>query len=258
MNTHFKLLKKFLISTFIFAFFILISPLLLPVTGTSLSSTIDFSGDNTLILNRATGPETNNDIPDFSTFINQVTTNQKTSSLVGVYVPGKFALPVIQQPSGNAAYVSTQNDLVTQFGLATKYQSTGLLAHNYLSGQYFFNLVQNDYAALVFGNGEIQYFQIESVYQYQALSPNSPYSNFKNVFDANDVISSTTLFHRVYTDGSLVFQTCIAKGSEMSWGRLFVVARPVDSDKIPSFEMASGFENNTLSETNSLLANTIQ
>jgi hypothetical protein len=60
--------------------------------------------------------------------------------------------------------------------------------------------------------------------EYQALSPNSPTSNFVNL-DTGETLSSTNLFYRVYGGGTrTTFQTCIAQGNEDSWGRLFVIA----------------------------------
>jgi len=73
------------------------------------------------------------------------------------------------------------------------------------------------------------HFRVTRLDRFQALSPNSPFSQFIDTDDASgQVLSSADLFSRVYTtSGSLVFQTCIQEGDEPSWGRLFVTAEPV-------------------------------
>ena len=174
-------------------------------------------------------PSAISQMPMLSMFTNQVA-NQVSNQLVGVYVPGLFAFPVIQQPSGQGAYVSTQSDTITQFSLSNKYNVTGLLAHNYLSGEEFFKLKPNQYVILVYGDGSMEYYRIASAQSYQALSPNSPFSDFIDLSDpASTRLSSTELFKRVYTNANqVVFQTCIKAFGDPSWGRLFVTAEKVD------------------------------
>ena len=48
--------------------------------------------------------------------------------------------PVIQQPAGQAGYVSQQTNVVTEFSMPKKYGVTGSTCHNYLAGAEFFNL----------------------------------------------------------------------------------------------------------------------
>lgn len=174
-------------------------------------------------------PSAVSQMPMLSTFTSRVA-NQVSNQVVGVYVPGLFALPVVQQPAGQGAYVSTENDTVTQFSLANKYNVIGLLAHNYLSGEEFFKLKPNQYVILVFGDGSMEYYRISSTQSYQALTPNSPFSDFVDLSDpAETRLSSTDLFRRVYTNaGQVVFQTCIKAFGDPSWGRLFVTAEKVD------------------------------
>ena len=52
-----------------------------------------------------------NNIPTLTGFISKVSTAD-ANTLTGVYIPGAFAFPVVQQPAYNAAYVS-ENPLVT-------------------------------------------------------------------------------------------------------------------------------------------------
>lgn len=157
--------------------------------------------------------------------------NGRASQLVGVYAPDAMTLPVVQQPSGNAAYVSSQQGVVTQFNLASQYGATGLLAHNTLAGQNFFQLSVGNVISLVYGDGSIQMYRIDQVQSYQALDPYSPYSNFLDLSNPTVQYTSTDLFYRTYGLGNvLVLQTCIARDGNDSWGRLFIIASPVSGD----------------------------
>src|SRR5262245_46795833 len=55
------------------------------------------------------GAEGTNTLPNFSEFSNSVQ-NGRADHVRGVYVPNVFALPVTQQPSGNAGFVSSEAD----------------------------------------------------------------------------------------------------------------------------------------------------
>ncbi len=153
--------------------------------------------------------------------------NGDANGLRGVYVDGLFALPVIQQPASNAGYVSTTDNTVTQFGLASQYGTVGLLAHNFLSGQQFFQLMPGMVIQLIYGDGHIERFQVTQTYQYQATSPFSMYSDFVDL-NSHEYLTGTALFHKVYTGPTHVtFQTCITRDGNSSWGRLFVIAEPM-------------------------------
>jgi hypothetical protein len=152
--------------------------------------------------------------------------NGDRNVLRGVYVEGHFALPVVQQPSSNAGYVSTTDNTVTQFGLASQFGSVGLLAHNFLSGQYFFQLMPGMMIQLIYGDGHIERFQVTHIYQYQATSPYSVYSDFIDL-DTLEYLTGNALFTKVYMGPRHVtFQTCITYDGNSSWGRFFVVAEP--------------------------------
>jgi hypothetical protein len=148
-----------------------------------------------------------------------------SSKLVGIYVENLMAVRVVQQP--NASYVSSISGTVTQFGLANQYGSIGLLAHNYLSGSFFSELQSGDKIMLVYGDGSSKEYSVSAIKQYQALSPNDPYSKFIDLEEPETTLSSTELFKTTYTTkGNLVLQTCISKDGNVSWGRLFVIATP--------------------------------
>ena len=160
--------------------------------------------------------------PDFSKTVQ----NGESSVLRGVYVPDVLALPIVQQPTGNAGYVSTDDGKLTQFGMAAQFGNVGLLAHNHLSGKSFAQLAVGQEVRLVYGNGKVEYFVIKEVLQYQALQPTSPYSSFHNL-NKDETLTAEQMFKRVYFgDRHVTFQTCIAKDGNSSWGRLFVIAQP--------------------------------
>ena len=145
----------------------------------------------------------------------------------GIYADENFGYPVIQQPSSKPAFVSEINGVVTQFALASQYGTTGMLAHNYLAGDAFFDLQVEDIVEVVFGDGSVKQYQISNILSYQALSPNSASSNFVDL-NTGETLTATQLFKRVYSGSHhLTLQTCIANGSEDSWGRLFLIAEPI-------------------------------
>ena len=164
-------------------------------------------------------------LPEFSDF-STVVENSDLNVLSGVYVQNVLALPVVQQPMGDSGYVSGHDDEATQFAMASRYGNIGLLAHNYLSGRLFSNLVIGEEVRLIYGNGKVEYFVITEVLRYQALDPHSQWSSFRNL-DNYDVLSTEQMFNRAYAgDRHVTFQTCIAANGNSSWGRLFVIAVP--------------------------------
>ena len=164
-------------------------------------------------------------LPDFADFTKTVQNNE-ANVLRGVYVPDILALPVTQQTSANAGYVSSKEGEITQFGMAAQYGNIGLLAHNHLSGRLFPQLALGQEVRLVYGNGRVEYFVITQILQYQALEPTSQYSSFRDLTD-NKMLTAEQLFDKVYRgDRHVTFQTCIANTESLSWGRLFVIAIP--------------------------------
>jgi hypothetical protein len=153
--------------------------------------------------------------------------NGNSSQVTGVYAEGALAFPVVRQPNGNAAYVSTGANEVTQFGMAADYGSTAFLAHNYLAGANFFQVSEGQVITLVYGDGSTADFVVQSIRRFQALSPNSTQSTFVDL-ENNQKLSAADLFYSMYnSDNPVVLQTCIANEGESSWGRLFVIAVPV-------------------------------
>lgn len=169
--------------------------------------------------------------PAFINFSKSVQNGQK-DVLRGVYVDKVLALPIVQQPIGNAGYVSSTDGEATQFGMVSQYGNIGLLAHNLLSGKSFSALTAGQEVSLVYGDGHVEYFVVKEVLRYQALQPNSPYSSFKNL-GKDETLTAEQMFKRVYFGSHhLTFQTCIQAEGNLSWGRLFVIAVPKEESSI--------------------------
>jgi hypothetical protein len=164
-------------------------------------------------------------LPLLDVFVSRVT-NGRADELRGVFVPEIFAARVIQQPVGNHEFVSPRQNIITQFELASKFGSTGLLAHNFLGGERFFLLAKGQKFYLVYGDGQIAAFIVTEILRYQALEPNNTSSKFLDL-ESDDLLTTPELFSKVYSkSGNVIFQTCIAEGDNLSWGRLFVIAEP--------------------------------
>jgi hypothetical protein len=152
---------------------------------------------------------------------------------VGLFVPGGPAFPIISQPAANPAYVSPADGVLTQFGLAAGYGSTGLLAHNTAAGAQFSQLSMNQLIYLVHGDKHIQPYVITAIQRYRALQPASPYSDFIDLDQPGKRLTAENLFYQVYAvEGRLILQTCIAAEGLENWGRLFLIAEPVEPEPI--------------------------
>lgn len=165
------------------------------------------------------------DLPSLEAFVEQVRDGQ-AGEVRGIYIPGRLAAPVVQQPAGIEEFVSPWQNIVTQFGLASRFGSTGLLAHNYLSGESFAYLHEGQEIHLIQGDGRINTFIVSEVHQYQAMNPDSTSSTFVDL-ESNASLTDSELFTKMYNrPGQVVFQTCIQAGNTLTWGRLFVIAEP--------------------------------
>ncbi|CAG0994533.1 hypothetical protein ANAEL_02503 [Anaerolineales bacterium] len=167
-------------------------------------------------------------LPNLNTFIETVKDGD-AATLRGVYVPNVMAFSVEQQPSGYAGYVSAADSIVTQFSIATQVGNVGLLAHNTHAGAYFSGIAQGDLIVLVYGDGHTETFMAQNIQRYQAMDPLNPYSQFKDL-ETQTTFTAEELFNKVYRgDYHLTLQTCIENNGNASWGRLFIVATPVDN-----------------------------
>ena len=165
------------------------------------------------------------------------------NQLVGIYAPGKFEHPIVQQPAGQPVFVSSDPDQVTQFGLPSQFGAIGLLAHNSLAGSDFFRLRIGSLFYLVYGDGSSTSYQVNSILRYQALDPENPYSVFVDPSKPGQRLTSGDLFRIIYTHGrSVVIQTCIEENGEASWGRIFIRAAQTASTRfkfVPPIRLAA-------------------
>ena len=172
-----------------------------------------------------TGQSNGVDLPALDTFVEQVK-NGQAGELRGVYIPDALAAGVLQQPAGMSGFVSTWQNIITQFGLASKFGSTGLLAHNNLAGKSFVALQNGQKFHLIYGDGQISTFVVSEILQFQALEPTSISSSFVDL-ESGDILTTSELFTKIYDrPGQVILQTCIDAGNNASWGRLFIVAQP--------------------------------
>lgn len=167
------------------------------------------------------------DLPSLSLFVEQVS-NGQVDQLRGVYIPGMLAASIVQQPKSKEEFISPWKNIVTEFSLASKFGSTGLLAHNYLAGRSFSALESGSEFYLVYGNGQISTFTVSEIFRYQALDSNSTSSAFVNLENGN-IINHQNLFEEMYNrPGNVILQTCIDAENNPTWGRLFIIAKPKD------------------------------
>ena len=165
--------------------------------------------------------------PELLSFISTVINNQ-ADQVVGVYVPGVFALPILQQPAGDMNYITPFDGALTQYAPPLENNVISLLAHNFLAGRGFFHLETGSVVTIVYGDGRLANYQVSTIDRYQALSPLDPYSDFVDQADPSGTVQSfQQVYDRYYkASGYLVFQTCIERNGDLSWGRIFVVAQP--------------------------------
>ena len=148
-------------------------------------------------------------------------------TISGVYFGKNRFLRVIDQPSGRPEYVSNISNTATNFQLAKRYGNIGLIAHNYLGGRLFHDLHIGDDIFVMDGYGRRKNYRVSEMLSYQAVSPRSTRSNFIDL-KTNRLCTASDVFKRVYTGKHrLVLQTCIKKGMNEEWGRMFVIAQPL-------------------------------
>lgn len=164
--------------------------------------------------------------PELSGFVKNVSDGQN-DVVRGVYAPGIFALPVIQQPKNRATYVSNKRARITQFSKAAENGVVGLLAHNYLSGALFYGLKPGQEVIVVSGDGRLQTYRVIGIRQYQKLSPSDPHSPYLDL-RSGQTFSAAQIFEEYYQGKPhLVFQTCLESQGILNWGLTFITAEPV-------------------------------
>lgn len=166
-------------------------------------------------------PARADNLPTLEEFVAQVA-NGDGETLRGAYIPLKLALPVVQQPEGQNNFISPMASALTEFRMAQKAGSVGLLAHNYLAGRHFFNIEIGDAIYLAYGNRRVESFVVTEIHKYEELY-NGMYKDLETLEDA----SAREVFQKMYgTPRRLTLQTCIEKDGNWNWGRLFILAVP--------------------------------
>ena len=62
----------------------------------------------------------------------------------GVYLGDNRFLRIVQQPGGRPEFVSGISGVATNFQLASRYGTIGLIAHNYLGGRFFLDVKEGN------------------------------------------------------------------------------------------------------------------
>lgn len=140
---------------------------------------------------------------------------------------GDARLSVQQQPKDNPEFVTQDSGKVSQFQPANEYGVLGIIAHNYLEGARFLKLTV-DREVVMTGSelNEIQIVRIKGIYRYQALDPDSSYSEFIEL-GHNKKLSSSEVFLRHYVDtdqadpAKVTLQTCFEIDGKSNAGRVF-------------------------------------
>jgi hypothetical protein len=152
--------------------------------------------------------------------------NGEADELRGIFIPDILSVRIVRQPVGMYEFVSPRPNTVTQFDLASRFGSIGLLAHNHLAGDGFSLLKEEQEIYLIYGNGQIDTYVVRETFRYQALEPESYSSDFMDL-DSGSILTASELFLKVYNrPGRVILQTCISTDTSSSWGRLFIIAEP--------------------------------
>jgi hypothetical protein len=156
--------------------------------------------------------------------------NGKAHELYGAYVPGVFALPIIQQPAEDPIFVSRKMGVITQFQLAAKNGVTGLLAHNYLSGKEFYKLEIGQEVWMIFGDRSIKRYRVTDIQRYQKMKPNSLRSDYLDL-QTRRTLTTSQVFGNFYRgEDRVVFQTCLEGEGKLNWGLVFISASPISEN----------------------------
>ncbi len=152
--------------------------------------------------------------------------NGQPGSLCGLYVAGILALRVVQQPTDDPGYISSEDGTATEFQRADLFDAVGLLAHNTLAGRDFFKISEGQELTLIYGDGRAKYFHVSEIADYQRLTLADLRSDFL-ALDSSRKQTADQVFARFYQQAHrLTLQTCLRRGDITDWGVHFIVADP--------------------------------
>ncbi len=153
--------------------------------------------------------------------------NGQPGQVVGVYVPQILELEVEQQPAADPLFVDGQTGMATQFERAALNGVVGLLAHNTSSGIKFYQVQIGQQIDVIYGNGRIEQFRVQSISEFQKLQTMNPMSDFVDL-STGSTLTSTQVFNRFYSgDHRLTLQTCLERNGDPNWGLHFIEAYPI-------------------------------
>ena len=155
--------------------------------------------------------------------------DEQDSALRELDIENLISFQVVQQPAGNSNFITPLPNYVTEYQEASRYGTIGLLAHNYLAGRYFSQILPGQEIKLVYSDYHTDKFVVTEIQQYQALSPDSPSSDFIDL-NTGKYFTASKLFRKIYSSQTdrLVLQTCIYAKQNPTWGRLFIIAEPIE------------------------------
>ncbi|OGG07931.1 hypothetical protein A3D05_00050 [Candidatus Gottesmanbacteria bacterium RIFCSPHIGHO2_02_FULL_40_24] len=177
-------------------------------------------------------------LEEFAGILSEKYRNENPHQVVGIYFKGKtesgskgFALEIVQQKKD--LYVPGVCGIAAQFGLAARNGVLGILAHNYLEGKEFESIIQQSEReiAVFTAEGRKLLFKVTSVDYYQMLEDGDYYLNLNNVSNTSKkkLYTDNEIFNIYYGEantGNLTLQTCLQKGTNKIWGKVFIVAEP--------------------------------
>ena len=122
----------------------------------------------------------------------------------------------ITSQNGDPMAVTTDPGQVTLYETAYDAGVIGLLAHNYLAGESFYQLDPGE--RLYLGR---QAYQVREIIQYQVITP----YEFLDLA-TGELLTGEEAIQAVYLDrpGALVLQTCLERYGDPDWGLTFWVA----------------------------------
>jgi hypothetical protein len=166
-------------------------------------------------------------LPSLADFIRQVN-NGKGDLVRGFYVSGVMALRVVPQPRGDPGFISAEDGTATLFQSASAFGVTGLLAHNFLSGQEFFRLKTGQALNVIYGDGHIRHYKVSQIDDFQRLSLDDLRSNFLELSSGLKKTADQVFADFYQGEPHLTLQTCIERYGEWTWGVHFIKAEPAD------------------------------
>jgi hypothetical protein len=150
-----------------------------------------------------------------------------------IIFPNVPPMKIVQQPYKNYNWISDFTNVFTQLAQPRSIYGTKVFSiHTYGNDNVLYDLKVGDiifYRTKITTNecsNEIylNFYQVKEIYHYQAVQPLNPRTPLIDL-ETNETFSSTRIFDKLFGNNKrILFQTCIFKDGNTSWGRLFIVA----------------------------------